>query len=597
MPQVIVNPQSGLAEAVEDPSLVQQKLAQGYELPLHDAQGNKFSAPYEEAQNAVSSGGYRQPNPEELNNWMTQSHFQQPTEQAKTFIEGAARGIAGPLAPAMEQMMGVNPAHILARKTLNPGTALAGELTSLGIATAATGGLFGEAAASLAGASLPGIIGKAGEAASAGIEATGAFGNLARAMTTGAIESASYEAQNQMSEALIGNPHIFSEHVLADVGLSALIGGALGGATQLGMGPFSKLAKFSDKASELAEEFTPETKLVFNNKFGVPKDAPLFTKVVKEGAPGPNLIDALKEGATDLDKHAFISLFRNPMKFTADKISTLAAKITGPQIAKMFPEQAQKAASVLESFRMGVNTLSKIENQSAGLFGYGAFETIKPKLSSDEMNELYDRVNEIQSDPNILLDKLSKKTLPMAEHLPNTTTSLAKNVSDAVNYLSQKRPDLSKKAPLDSEKEANAVQISQFNKAAHIMETPLSLFQNIKNGTITHGHIEAMNIVYPHLLQSMQKEVMGNLIKYQSENKTPLDYKMRLGLSKLLGQNLDSGLNNLGKNQLVFASLGGMQMPQGGKPQTRPSKSGMGKMNIATQDQTRAQQSLQRTGR
>lgn len=611
MPTVLVNPDSGLAESHDDPSLVQQKLDSGYHLPLHDENGNAFSAPFDEAKELVSSGKYRQPGPDELNTWMKVSKFQQPAEQAKSFIEGAARGIGGPLATGAELAMGVPAENIELRKHLNPGSAIAGEALSTVAATAATAGFFGEARAGMAAASLPGIIQKAGKAASDGIALEGTFGNIAKAATASAIEGGLYAAQNKITEGLIGDPNSFSEHILADVGVSSLLAGAAGGAIAAGMGPFSKLAKQVEKVSSFVKKAVPEGTEISEasapqmmRRFkqgpipGLPPsmdpNEPLFEHVpVPTAAPKSNEWGAKLEmpefGAADI-----VSLIKNPYLYAASQISKMAAKVTLPKLAEAFGEQAPKVASILEAFKMGLNTVAKIEDKTAGLFGYNVFRASEKQESPFKLHDLYDDSNAIESDPGIFIKQMQKHTEPMAGDLPDTTIGLSKAAGNALNLIKGLRPNLQKTSFFDRTPQPTQGQIAKFNNIAHTINNPLSVLDHVKTGTLSQDHLNVMRQVYPSVFQNMQKETVKNLMRYQSENKSPLDYKMRLGLSKLLEQPLDSSLLSIGKNQMALGGMQQAQPAQHGPQNAKPSKSGISKMKSATREQTRAQQSVER---
>ncbi len=598
MGQVIVNPQSGLAEMHDDPNAVSELLGQGYHLPLHDADGNAFSAPYEQASELVNSGQYRQPSPEELGSWLEHAHYNSPMQKAGAFIEGAARGVGSFVAPILEEeFLGVPKEEQLKRQAYNPGTAAAGEIGSAAAATVMSSGVFGAARAEMAAPFLPNLIEKAGAAAAKGVELEGSFGNIARAATASAIQGGLYEAQHRITESMLGDPSAVSEHMIADVGLAALLSGAAGGAISAGLAPFSHIAKKVEKIDGLLKTLVPkEAGLVGDSaapamdRLGI--DPSYQFKSAINIPSSKTWLDRFKGAMPDLGPSDVISFIKNPYGASAYQLGKIAEKLTTQKLVDVFGDQAPRVIPIVEAFKTGLNTVVKIEQKSAGLLGFGAYRATEKPTDLSQIHELEDKALKIEADPRIMIQNMQQHTEPIAQHMPDTAIALTQAVQKAVQMLSIARPNISKKSPLDKDPVPNANQTAQFNNVAHILNNPLSVMDHVKTGTITQEQLGLMKQVYPSLLQNMQKEVMKNLIRFQSESKGPLNYKTKIGLSKLLAQPLDSSLLSIGTNQI---SLSGAQPQQQGQGMpAKPSKSGMGKMDFSNREKTKAQLSAER---
>jgi hypothetical protein len=142
-------------------------------------------------------------------------HYGSTGQQIKAGIEGAAKGIAGPLATFAEtKLLGVKPEDIEGRAEANPWTHGLSEAAGFGVG-ALTG--TGEAA----------LLGRAGEAAAGAIglgEAATTGAKLAKAAATGATEMGLFQAGDDASKWLLNAPQTPGS-VVSDVGLSALLGG------------------------------------------------------------------------------------------------------------------------------------------------------------------------------------------------------------------------------------------------------------------------------------------------------------------------------------------------------------------------------------
>lgn len=167
-------------------------------------------------------------------------------QQALTAVEGAAQGIAGPLAPLVEKMVGVSPEGIRARQTANPW------IHGLSEAAGLVGGLAtgtGEAAL-LEGAGKAAAKVVTGAKAAEAITKARAAGALA---LRGAVEMAGYSGGDEISKAILEDPNQTAGSIVAHVGLSSLLG-ATGGAIFGAIKP-SWAAQHADAVEQSLKDF------------------------------------------------------------------------------------------------------------------------------------------------------------------------------------------------------------------------------------------------------------------------------------------------------------------------------------------------------
>jgi hypothetical protein len=172
-----------------------------------------------ESQTAVDSSGF---DPDVFIKDLNEQQYGTPSQQIKTGLEGAAKGVLGPAAPYIEtKVLKVKPEDIRLRAETNPITHGLGEAAGL-LGSAMTG--FGEAAA----------MTKAGELA------TGAVGlaNLAKDASLGykvgssvvqqAAEMAVLQGSDEISKQILKDPDASAETAISNIGLAAALGGAGG---------------------------------------------------------------------------------------------------------------------------------------------------------------------------------------------------------------------------------------------------------------------------------------------------------------------------------------------------------------------------------
>ena len=152
-------------------------------------------------------------------------------QMVKTGLEGAAEGVLGPLAPLAEtSLLGVKKQDILARKEENPITQGVGQAAGLGasmLVGVGEGALMakaGSGAAKLAGLGAEaGILGAAAKS-------TGFGYKVGSAAVSSAAEMAFLQGSDEASKAVLGDPNLSIQSAIANVGLSAALGGVTGAA-------------------------------------------------------------------------------------------------------------------------------------------------------------------------------------------------------------------------------------------------------------------------------------------------------------------------------------------------------------------------------
>lgn len=207
--------------------------------------------------------GYRWASPDDIQ----QATYTTPEQQAKAAMEGAARGVLGPLATAGEKLFGVTDEAMQGRAKYNPGLETLGEVGGFaGSMLAGTGeakllGMAGEGAAKFAG--LGGV-----DAARAAIAAAKTPQDLAAAQETykavssgakiasslvkGATETMLMGGGDETSKLIMNDPNTSVQSAISNTLLSGVIGGVLSGGVS-SISPLWK-ATFGEKLGNVAAD-------------------------------------------------------------------------------------------------------------------------------------------------------------------------------------------------------------------------------------------------------------------------------------------------------------------------------------------------------
>jgi hypothetical protein len=154
-------------------------------------------------------------------------------QQAKTALEGAAQGLVGPAAPAIEQGLGVNPEDIRARAETNPMIHGASELVGLVAPAFATRGasLLERAGLGAAAEALPAVAKATQFGALEAIQAKlglTAGETLASKIGTGAakaaIDNMLISGSDETSKMILQDPNQSAQTAIANIGIAGVLG-------------------------------------------------------------------------------------------------------------------------------------------------------------------------------------------------------------------------------------------------------------------------------------------------------------------------------------------------------------------------------------
>lgn len=154
---------------------------------------------------------------------------------------------------------------------------------------------------------------------------------------------------------------------------------------------------------------------------------------------------------------------------------------------------------------------------------------------------------------------------PLAEAYPEQNVMLQAAKGRMSNYLNTLKPqENAQKLAFDAKPDDRA-QKKSYQKALHLAAHPLSILEEVQKGTILPEDITHLKNLHPEVNEILQRKLTERVTKDQLENKKP-SYKVRQGLSLLLGAPLSSDMSqsNMQAIQATFQSK--QQQPQEGAP-------------------------------
>lgn len=258
----VINLKTGQEEDL-DPVAITQGLVAGTHVPppgqgvLLNPDGDLVFVPKEDVPDNVQRYGYRIPNPDELTKLGRDFKYNTDMMGLQAGLAGAARGGTFGASDWLAVKTGLSsPEHLSALKEYFPGVSLLGEIGGavataplaftpagavVNVARGAEAMALGRAASMLPKSAMANAIAKA--AVETGGKALG-----------GAIEGLAFGLGQSVSEAALGDPDLTAEKVISNLGHSAVLGGALGGAFNVGMIAARKALNVAKKGYQAAYE-------------------------------------------------------------------------------------------------------------------------------------------------------------------------------------------------------------------------------------------------------------------------------------------------------------------------------------------------------
>lgn len=297
--------------------------------------GELVSIPNDQLQAALHPvNGYRLATPEDVSSYQKEQKYGTPGQIAQTVGEGALSSATFGLVPGIGSAQ-----DIRGRQEENPIASIAG-----GIVPFAAEQFIPGAGPLAAATAVPRAITRAGELAK---EATGLTGVGAKALQY-AAESAIMQGSNEVSKALLNDPDSSVSHAVANEGMAALLGGALGAASG-GIGKTAELweSKFGAKPTDaIIDKTLPD----------------IATQELSSGVTIPPVLHDAMSG--DQDAYNRVQVLQ--------KSDTMAGRNLQKDVASIYDQAQEKT---LEALGADSKSIEKAPN------AYEAGEALKQSLS------------------------------------------------------------------------------------------------------------------------------------------------------------------------------------------------------------------------
>lgn len=171
----------------------------------------------------------------------------------------------------------------------------------------------------------------------------------------------------------------------------------------------------------------------------------------------------------------------------------------------------------------------------SGPIAYAAASDKEPKSRVDGQQSWFDdtrkQILAVASNPEHFAEQWGKDLQPLADHAPQTTDMVMNKQLQVYAYLANvmpKNPSMPISVANDSWKPAD-YQIQDFRKIVQVARAPLTILQDMKNGTVTQKQADTVRTLYPRLYDSIMTQAQVAVNKPD----TKLTYSQQLRLGQL----------------------------------------------------------------
>jgi len=192
--------------------------------------------------------------------------------------------------------------------------------------------------------------------------------------------------------------------------------------------------------------------------------------------------------------------------------------------------KVERAAQVVDSqLDRAVRGMLKASSEtsvpaSIRMFGRG-------KGRDKAVQETVDRIAAMQADPRRLVERGTRLDA-LAKHAPQTAQAVALNAAAVAGFLGSRLPQGFSPMRLGAMPDIkyDDAEIAKFARTLRAATDPLSVLDDMKDGTLSREGVEAVKELYPKLYTDMQQRVMQAVSSPRAQKNMTYETRVRLGM-------------------------------------------------------------------
>lgn len=204
------------------------------------------------------------------------------------------------------------------------------------------------------------------------------------------------------------------------------------------------------------------------------------------------------------------------------------------------PIKAEGFKAMVEFMHNTIKGQTLMNKAASNVFKSGSQVLTDNQMPNKEDRTKLDKlVDKYQKKPDTMLNLTQGQT---GHYLPQHQAMLTQSSTQALQYLQQLKPQPYQAGPLDKVIEPRPDQLARYNRALDIANSPASVLQHVKDGTLHPSDLIDLKSMYPALYTKMASQLTTALVDKHSA-KESIPYTTKMGVSLFLGQAIDSSMN------------------------------------------------------
>ncbi len=199
---------------------------------------------------------------------------------------------------------------------------------------------------------------------------------------------------------------------------------------------------------------------------------------------------------------------------------------------------------------------SGVVQAAANIFGRGAKE---PKTIDGKFSQASRAVAQLSSQPAAAAAHMERTLAPVVQKAPSVALKVATKQTQAIKFLQSKLPPEAHPSPLSpaAVKSVGDMDKASFLRSLRAVRHPLSIIEDLHNGTLSTEGVEALENVYPGLLEDTRSKVASAVMDMAAKGEE-VSYSQRLQLSTLFGVPTDptQAPEVVSAVQSIYATMG-----------------------------------------
>lgn len=162
-----------------------------------------------------------------------------------------------------------------------------------------------------------------------------------------------------------------------------------------------------------------------------------------------------------------------------------------------------------------------------------------PKTKKQAVINIQKNITSLVENPEKMVEVLARRTSRISELNPELGAVLQERMINGLQFLQSKVPKPAINPGVFQRKyEPSDLELSKFERYFNVVEQPLIVLEELKKGTLTREHVEALQFVYPEIYKQIRLQTLDLI----ANNEKQFSYERKLQLGILLNIPADSSL-------------------------------------------------------